>query len=481
MLFSSSTFIYAFLPCFVLLYGVAETLAKKESGLFRRLRVPDILTLAFSLCFYAWACFDNVIFLVVMIAAVYLAGLLIRRMRKGPSGNRSARLVSGFCVIILVLILYFYKYSGLTPAFGALWGIHFIPVVTPLGLSFLVFTMISYLVDVFRGADNGSFLDAALFISFFPKVISGPIVKWNDWIGFTFERRIREPYHERLYFFIERFVIGLCKKVLIADSFGAIIANIGNGAMDIPTAWLVTIMYAFQIYFDFSGYSDIAIGLSRVVGIVVAENFNFPYVSTSISEFWRRWHISLGGWFKEYLYIPLGGNRRGEARTLLNLFAVMLVSGIWHGSGTGYLLWGCVHGMCIVLERLLNRTEIYRKIPAFIKWILTMFCVGMCWQVFRTNTLAGTLIHFKKMIGIGNGSPTFTYHYFLTGKLITLLLIALLCSTVIKWVLERAAKPEIRTASWFMLGKSAVLLALLVIVLICVTNSTYSPFIYFQY
>ena len=232
-------------------------------------------------------------------------------------------------------------------------------------------------------AKAGGFLDAALYMTFFPKIVSGPIVLWKD---FSIELSARVFSEDRFVYGINRFIIGLGKKVLLADTFGSVVVNIQDQmyyGIDIPTAWGCTLLYFLQIYYDFSGYSDMAIGLSSMFGFKLKENFSFPYLSTSITEFWRRWHISLGTWFREYVYIPLGGNRKGFYRTLVNLFIVFLITGVWHGAGAGYLCWGIAHGICIVAERCVRDKKLYKMIPGVVKWAVTTLIVMLGWQVFH--------------------------------------------------------------------------------------------------
>lgn len=391
-------------------------------------------------------------------------------------GGFLALATAAIALFSCILMLYKYKYAG----HYNLIGIHFIPVVTPLGISFIIFSVISYIVDVYKGCNAGKFIDVINYICFFPKVISGPIVTWKNW-GMLLEKRNFEKLDARLSFFLERFIIGLSKKVIIADSLGAMITIIGNGDMDVISAWLVTLMYSLRIYFDFSGYSDIAIGLARFMGMEIAENFSFPYCSTSISEFWRRWHISLGAWFKEYVYIPLGGNRHGERRTCINLFLVMFLSGIWHGAGFGYIVWGSIHGLCIVLEKLFADKIWYKKIPRIVKWGATFFIVSLCWEFFRTNSLSDTVIHFGKMIGVGNGNPTFMFNYYVTKKTVSLLIVSLFFAIPFKYVKDYCKQLSICQTSGWLIIKNLVLLSLFALTLVFITNSTYSPFIYFQY
>ncbi len=475
MSFTSATFLYIFLPTFIILYPATELLSKKFT-ILEKIRLTDLLLVLLSLCFYTWACFDNIFFLIIITIFIYFNGKIIE-YAKCKSAPKTAKLICSFVVIFLISLLFIYKYS-LQPQLN---GFHWIPFVTPLGLSFITFSMISYIVDIYRGVPSGDFLSEMLYICYFPKVISGPIVGWKDWRDNTFDKRILTPLDLRLTNSIDRFIIGLSKKVIIADQIGMIITTIGVDEMDVPTTWLLSILYTLQIYFDFSGYSDIAISLCKLTGFDMCENFNFPYVSTSIGEFWRRWHMSLGSWFKDYLYIPLGGSRKGYYRTLFNLFFVMLISGLWHGSGLGYIIWGCLHGCCIVFERISSDKNWYIKTPTFIKWFFTFFIVMIGWQFFRVNTLDGSLVHFGKMLGINNGTPLFTFQYYLNRKTITLATIAFFGATLSKRLIDFIAFHQLYSSCIYQVGKKLALIMLLIISIICITNSTYSPFIYFQY
>lgn len=235
-----------------------------------------------------------------------------------------------------------------------------------------------------------------------------------------------------------------------------------------------------QIYYDFSGYSDIAIGLSKVFGFNVAENFNFPYRSLSITEFWRRWHISLGNWFKEYVYIPLGGNRKGKKRTLCNLFIVFFITGVWHGAGMGYLFWGVLHGVCVLGERCLKDTSFYNKIPSYIKWLATMIIVLIGWEFFRLGSFGETINFLKVMFGFNTmQNINFTFQYFFSKKIIILAAMAMAGATIPGKLINKVIQADI--SKNIIVIKQIVYIVLLVVVIICIVNSTYSPFIYFNY
>lgn len=332
----------------------------------KRVRVKNVFLILASLLFYGWTGLHNLMGLIVYILLVFVLGKWLQQIKFGLS-----KIYISICIVILSSILFYFKYFNfMNHAIDAVIGVNIINhhIYAMAGISFITFSAISYLIDVYRNdARAGNLWEVALYLTFFPKIISGPIVLWKD-----FSNSYLKPSYSLSNFIygLNRIIIGLSKKVILADSFGATINNIeASSSIDCVTAWGCAFLYYLQIYYDFSGYSDIAIGLSKVFGFNVAENFNFPYRSLSITEFWRRWHISLGNWFKEYVYIPLGGNRKGKKRTLCNLFIVFFITGVWHGAGMGYLFWGVLHGVCVLGERCLKDTSFYNKIPSYIKWL----------------------------------------------------------------------------------------------------------------
>ncbi len=327
--FTAVTFLFVFMPVSVIIYLLAEKI-------FHNDKLNNMILVIFSSLFYFWASKESLIVFLGLGVFVYMAGHMV----KGADRNKKKIL---FPVICLSGILIFYKYAELVAA----WlnniigkGVFSVDgLIVPLGLSFVVFEAISYVVDIYRGdAERGNLLECFTFLSLFPKLVSGPIILWKD---FKPQLQNRRSSLEQITDGIDRIIIGYAKKAIIADTFGVQINLINNGiaagGVDVPTMWLKALLYFFQLYFDFSGYSDIAIGLCKIFGFQLKENFNYPYLSKSISEFWRRWHISLGSWFREYVYIPLGGNRR---RVYLNLMIVFILTGLWHGTGMQFLAWG---------------------------------------------------------------------------------------------------------------------------------------------
>lgn len=474
--FSQSTFIYLFIPAFFVMHLFSRFLSDKIN-FFKKVRLNDIVILVASFLFYSWACLNNITYLIGIILITYLLAFLISKSKK--PGLRRALLILGIAISILLLLRFKYL-DYIVQLFKLPFEVK--NLVAPLGISFIVFSVVSYLNDVYRGESYGDILDVAIYFSFFPKVISGPTVLWKNF-STAYKNRICSI--DMFSAGLDRIIIGLVKKVVFADYFGTLISTIltkTGGCIDILTAWGICLVYMLQIYLDFAGYSDIAIGLSKIIGINIDENFDFPYTSLSITEFWRRWHISLSTFFKEYVYIPLGGSRRGKARTLLNIFVVFLISGIWHGTGVVYLAWGIMHGVCQIIERLLKDTKFYKSIPSVIKWFFTMFIVMIGWEMFRLPNFPDFNDFVKQLVGISAaGNVVFRFRYFFSTKAITMIAMAILGSTLLRFAPTEKIKETIGKNSGTVVAKNVVMIGLFAVVLICLTNSTYNPFIYFQY
>lgn len=481
MNFTSSIFLFAFFPVCIAGFYVLKLIEDKFFKI-RRFRLCDLFLVLASVGFYGWAGLNDLVGLCIFIIMVFVLGKWVSRGKDGKK-NRVA-LCTG--IIIFTAILYYFKYYSFVASLLEEWfsvSIGMRPTWALLGVSFITFSSISYIIDIYRqDAPAGSLLDAALYLTFFPKVVSGPIVLWKDFKNFMSKRTFGT---EQFIYGINRMIIGLGKKVILADTLGAVAADIqsqvGYG-IDVPTAWGCVFLYFLQIYYDFSGYSDTALGLSAMFGFNLKENFSFPYISTSITEFWRRWHISLGTWFREYIYFPLGGNRKGFYRTLVNLFIVFLVTGIWHGSGWGYLCWGIMHGICVVVERCIREKKFYQRIPKVIKWAVTMFIVMMGWQVFRLSGLSACIDFGKIMLGLTSfESINFTWQYYFTRKVVILALIGFLGATLLAWEKIKSLYQKIAALKSGFFIQEVLLLIVFVICILFIVNSTYSPFIYFQY
>ncbi len=507
MQFTSLTYLYLFFPVtLVIYYALYRHMAKKGRSLGGNI----ILTL-FSLVFYAAAVFRDVFILLIFVCVVYCLGRLIAWTRKREasagaiadgskaesgkaieqiSGNSASQktakkfrwspFVLALSIAAVLYVLVYCKYRpflseiGLLPEGAA-------KTKSLLGVSFIVFSAISYLIDIYRAdATPGSLFDAAFYITFFPKVVSGPIVQWKR---FQPQIAYRSMNTDRFVAGINHIVIGLAKKVILADTFGTYIGKIaGQTAIDAPSAWLCWLLYALEIYYDFAGYSDIAIGTARLFGFDFKDNFNFPYRSLSVSEFWRRWHISLGTWFKEYIYFPLGGNRKGKGRTLFNLGVVFALTGIWHGAGWAYILWGAIHGFFVIIERVLRDTKFYKAIPAWFKWLFTFLVTASAWELFRFGSVTEAGRWFALMFGaIPYTAITYTWQYYFDARIITLVIIAFLGATLLG---DRRIfsfyENNIKKTGFYIL-QEVLIIGLFVLSMIFIVNSTYSPFIYFQF
>lgn len=466
MVFSSNIFIFIFLPMVLFAY---YALGKK---------LKNYILLFASLFFYVWGGLSYLKILIVSIIINYIFGLLIDKVRDNIK-LKKAFLVIG--VVLNLAILFYYKYydffiENSNLVFNTNFSLKYIAL--PIGISFFTFQGMSYIIDIYRedGKVNKNPFAVALYISFFPQLVAGPIIKYK-----TVDDQIRNRKEslDQFSYGINRFVMGLAKKVIIADILGGMADNIFNlyySGIDTPTAWIGAICYTFQIYYDFSGYSDMAIGLGHMFGFEFMENFNYPYISKSITEFWRRWHISLSTWFKEYLYIPLGGNRKGNV--YFNLFVVFLVTGVWHGAAWTFVLWGLWHGIFILIERAIRKREWYIKTPTTIKYSITMLVVILGWVLFRADNLEQAFGFIKTMVGLNNpGALTFEYTYFINKKFIFWILISILGS--VPFIPNKFKKYSGNKTFEFL--ETIFILLLFIVAIIFVVNSTYSPFIYFQF
>ena len=466
MVFSSTTFIFIFLPLALIIYL-----------LFNRLDKNKIALIIFSVLFYLFAGTNSFYVMIALLLVNYIIGVLLTRVK-------AQKVVLAAGIILDIGLLFYFKYINfgiyiINTAFNT--SISGLEVIMPLGVSFFIFSMISYLMDIYRGEDNCSFVDFLWYILFFPKIISGPIMAYKDFLKSKISLRFST---ENLAAGIERFIIGLAKKVIIADVLGSTVDTIFNSfaiGIDTPTAWIGAICYTMQIYFDFSGYSDMAIGIARMFGFTLNENFAFPYVSQSISEFWRRWHISLGSWFRNYLYIPLGGNRRGNV--YVNLFIVFLATGIWHGASFTFIFWGIGIGIIMIIERLIMKKEWYRKIPSVVKWFVTFNLLNLSWVIFKSEGIHFALQYYGRMFGVlAPAEVQFTWQHFAQKSIIVTLMIAFVGSTLlnnsrIQKIMNETANRSLKLYA----VKVVVLLAMFILAVIYMVSSSYSPFIYFQF
>ena len=484
MVFTSSVFLYLFLPLFLIVYYLLPPRAR----LF--------WILAASWVFYGWWRLDFLALIAAATCWTYLAGLRIGRLRGGAGGR--ARGVLALGVALNLGVLGYFKYfnfgisnlNALLQRLGAptltAWE-----VLLPVGISFYLFHSISYMVDVYRGHAPVAvdFLELAVYMALFPQLVAGPIIRYKD-----LSPQLRGRTHTLAGFSegAARFMTGFCKKVLIADLV-APVANAGF-ALAAPAAadaWLAALAYTAQIYFDFSGYSDMAVGLGRMMGFRFPENFRSPYLSRSIPEFWRRWHISLSTWLRDYLYIPLGGSRLGDGRTLVNLTLVMVLGGLWHGAAWTFLLWGAWHGLFLALER--PRRPRGSEAPrasgaagaAAVAGTMAVVIVG--WVLFRSATLAGALRVYAGMIGLHGLALSADMRWQFGGMELAVLGFALLAVYLGPWLLRLRApaappSPESsQDSSNLLLAGRLAVIPLFVLALLRTAAESFSPFLYFKF
>ncbi len=473
MLFSSSVFLFLFLPLVLLLYYTV----------FRRRRAAqNLFLLAASLLFYAWGEPRFVLVMLASIAANYGFGLWAAR-----DGGRGARAPLIAAAAVNLGLLFVFKYLTFTLAtLNRLGGQLVVPVIElPIGISFFTFQALSYVLDVYRGRGSVQTnpLKVGLYISFFPQLIAGPIVKYET-VAEQIDRR-RESWAD-FSAGACRFLAGLGKKVLIANQL-AVVADraftlSGGWAASAGMAWLGAVCYTLQIYYDFSGYSDMAIGLGRMFGFHFLENFNYPYLSQSITEFWRRWHISLSTWFRDYVYFPLGGSRVGSAGAhIRNLFVVWLLTGIWHGANWTFLCWGLFYFVLLVLEKY---ARLGRGWPAGLKWLFTMAMVNFGWVLFRADHLGAAARYIRDMLLLGPG-PLWDGAAALALRENALVLLAavVFAAPVAGWVKGKLyGGPRLnKAAPLWDVGYALLLAAVFLVSASFLVKGTYNPFIYFNF
>lgn len=463
MVFSSLLFIFCFLPAVLTVYYLVPK------------KFKNLVLFISSLIFYAWGEPVYVFLMLFSTVVDFTSGLFVYKYR---DRKHIARWFVAASVSINLFILCFFKYSGfLVSNFNALTGlaVHVPAVALPIGISFYTFQTMSYSIEIYKGQVpiQKNIIDFGAYVSMFPQLIAGPIVRYCD------IAQQLQNHNVTLQGFtqgVERFLVGLFKKVLIANN----IAMLWSAVEKSPTvstlsAWMGILAYTFQIYFDFSGYSDMAIGLGKMFGFTIPENFDYPYMSKSITEFWRRWHITLGRWFKEYVYFPLGGNRVGKGKLIRNLSIVWLLTGLWHGASWSFVLWGAFYGALIIFERffLLN---FMKKWPDFLKHIYTMLCVTLGWALFASSSLSAAWRLIKAMFGFAPKVDDLGIYGLRTYAII--FIIAILCSTPLaKRGMERLRnKNAYGKIVWVILFAAAAFITIAALV-----DATYNPFLYFKF
>lgn len=459
MVFSSTIFLFVFLPVVIVLYFLSAD------------KYRNIILLLASLFFYAWGEPKNIAVMLISILVNYGLGFLVAENQKG----RSLFLV--LSVVYNLGVLFVFKYLNFTVntlnlVFGS--DIHIKEILLPIGISFYTFQIMSYVIDVYRGnvKVQKNLINLALYVSLFPQLIAGPIVRYVD---VEKQLLVRTTTLENAYTGCMRFAIGFSKKVLLADQLAKLADTAFEGAYpSILLNWAGIIAYALQIFFDFSGYSDMAIGLGKIFGFDFPENFNYPYISKSIQEFWRRWHISLSSWFKDYLYIPLGGSRAGKMRTYMNLFIVFFMTGFWHGASFNFIVWGLFYAVFLIIERL-GFSEVLKKIPSVFSHIYALFVILIGWVFFRADTLTAAIDYIKGMFTL-SGSDWTNFRFILTREYWCLLIAGIIFSIPHSKIVEAINKSSIMETIY-----QAIVMLIFLLAVCYMVGSSYSPFLYFRF
>lgn len=469
MVFSSKIFLFVFLPVVLGGYYFA----------FRQREARNVFLLAASLLFYSWGEPIYIILLILSIIVNYFFSRGIEAVERGK------KLLLALGILFNIGVLVYFKYTNfLIDNINILLGAEFasIRVSMPIGISFFTFQALSYIIDVYRqtACAQRNLLNLGLYIAFFPQLIAGPIVRYNCFAG---QIEHREESLDMLQSGITRFIVGFSKKILLANNI-ALVAERGfslaaDGALSFAMAWLGALAYSLQIYFDFSGYSDMAIGLGRMFGFSFEENFNYPYLADSIADFWRRWHISLGRWFRDYVYFPLGGSRTRTELVLRNLLAVWLLTGIWHGASWRFIVWGLLYGVLIAIEKTFSiPKKFHTHIGKMLYRVATLLVVILGWVLFGAHDFSSAVYQIGCMFGCGIKSMWDASASFNFSENWIILSFAVLCSTpIVKTCIGRFPLSNASRST----GKAVLLLLLLLLSVSFLVMNSYNPFIYFSF
>ena len=493
MLFSSMIFLWVFLPVVIIVNYLLNLIPDKE----KRIGIKNVFLLFASLFFYAWG---GIHFLTIMIFSIvvnFTGGFIISNLK---AKHKFLRKLTLFITVLLnILNLGYFKYFNMIVAIieqamtksdtQTFWTnilymrgtgeLGFSKVILPIGISFFTFQAMSYVIDVYRNdaKSQKNILNFGLYVALFPQLIAGPIVRYSD---VALQINNRTETMDKFTRGIKRFCYGIGKKVLLANTFALVVDRIWEldlNNLGFYLVLLVTISYAFQIYYDFSGYSDMAIGLGLMFGFEFKENFNYPYMALSITEFWRHWHISLSTWFKEYVYIPLGGNRSGLFRTCVNLMIVFLLTGIWHGANFTFIIWGLSYGIIQIIEKLFLLKVLNKNPLKIINWIYTFVIVAILFVVFRSNNIFEAIDLVKQF---GTFDSKYNIMTYISMKFIITLIVAILSMGIIQSIFGGVYK-KINNVFIIRLIDAVLQLAILAFSILSIVDGTYNPFIYFQF
>lgn len=473
MIFSSLLFLFRFLPAVLLLYFISPRPAR------------NLVLLLVSLVFYAWGEPVYVILMIVSILISYLGGLAVHHFHEtGEEGRAKVSLV--ISVALGLALLGFFKYTDfLLDSVNRVTGMNLglLNLALPIGISFYTFQTISYIIDVYRGTARvqKNIISYGAYVTMFPQLIAGPIVQYK-----TIDEQLRKRTESAEQFAqgIHRFMVGLGKKVLLANNAGLLwdtVNAMNTGNVPVLTAWLGLAAYTFQIYFDFSAYSDMAIGLGHMFGFTFLENFNYPYLSKSITEFWRRWHISLGTWFREYVYIPLGGNRKGTAKLIRNTMIVWLLTGIWHGADWNFFIWGLYYGVLLLVEKLFLKKYLDR-LPGWISHIYCMFFVMMGWFIFVFDQAGSGMGLLKALFGMSGAGFLNRETIYLLYNNAVLLFLLIVGSTQLPRILAGKMLKRLQESDWAcIILRGVFYIAVFLLSTAYLVDASYNPFLYFRF
>lgn len=474
MLFSSITFLFKFLPLVFLIYFIVPK---------KLINVKNAVLYVFSLIFYAWGEPKLILLMIASTVVAYITGIFADKNKENTKPFVPKIALGAALFWNLGQLLYFKYTNFFIGAVNDIAGanIALLDIVMPIGISFYSFQTLSYVIDVYRGnvKTQKNFLALATYVALFPQLIAGPIVRYSD-IALQLEKR--EESFEKFAEGVKRFAVGMGKKVIIANGIGELFNTISampQENMTVLGSWIGILAFTFQIYFDFSGYSDMAIGLGKMFGFDFLENFNYPYISNSITEFWRRWHISLSTWFRDYVYIPLGGNRKGKARQCLNIMIVWFLTGFWHGANWNFMVWGVYFGVILLMEKLFL-LKFFEKIPKVFSYIYSYLLIIIGWGIFAYEDTDKLILNFKNMFGISGVSFANKETWFMLGQYAVMFIAAAVLSTPLFKKIGMKMNnthPNIYGCIY----QPIITLALLIISVAYLAGNSFNPFLYFRF
>ncbi len=466
MLFSSIPFLYYFLPSVLILYFIVPK------------KLKNTVILISSLVFYGWGEPKYVLLMIASIIIGYVSGILIEAFYQ----KKAAKLFLGLSVIVNIGFLGFFKYSDFfIENFNAVTGLSvpLLKIALPIGISFYTFQILSYTIDVYRGdvTAQKKFINLAAYITMFPQLIAGPIVRYSD---------IAKQLEERTHSFenfsdgVRRFILGLSKKILIANTLGELCSDFKlSDDKSIAFYWLYAIAFALHVYFDFSGYSDMAIGLGRIMGFEFSENFNYPFISKSATEFWRRWHMSLGTWFRDYVYIPLGGNRVSKPKWFFNIFVVWFLTGFWHGAAWNFIVWGLFFAVLLIIEKLFLLKKLEKA--KVLSRLYMIFVVTISFVIFNATDMKEAVSYIGGMFGAGE-IPIVSneFWYYLKSFAVTLVISIVGATPLIKTTVEKISENS-KAEKALVILEPVVLVVLIVTMTAYLVDGSFNPFLYFRF